>query len=124
MYGQVSVGNRRRRAHRAAYEVAFGQIPPGAVVCHRCDNSLCCNPAHLFVGSVADNNRDKMAKGRHRALYALANPAAKLSDEQAAEIRKRALAGEKQRVIAAEYGIDRALVSMLKTGRARPHLKG
>lgn len=65
-YGQIRLGN-TYRAHRIAYKLAYGSIPDSLWVLHRCDNPPCCNPAHLFLGTVLDNNRDAAAKGRRAA---------------------------------------------------------
>lgn len=65
-YGQFVVGvGKRETAHRMAWTLANGPIPEGQWVLHKCDNRLCCNPEHLFLGDAAANNRDMATKGRH-----------------------------------------------------------
>jgi hypothetical protein len=63
-YGLIDIDHRPQLAHRLIFEEANGYQPPA--VCHRCDNPPCCNPAHLFGGTQADNNRDMTEKGRRR----------------------------------------------------------
>ena len=63
-YGKTTWHSRSARSHRVAWEITYGPIPTGLAVLHHCDNPLCCRPDHLFLGTLADNNRDMRSKGR------------------------------------------------------------
>lgn len=61
-YHSIKVDGRQMGSHRLAYELAYGPIPDGLYVCHRCDNPRCIRPDHLFLGTNRDNQLDAMAK--------------------------------------------------------------
>ena len=64
-YGVTNFKAKALRAHRVSYTIYNGEIPYGMLVCHRCDNPPCVNPAHLFLGTASDNEQDKLSKGRN-----------------------------------------------------------
>ena len=68
-YGKFKLNGTYVAAHRIAYELTFGPIEKGKIICHKCDNPSCCNPYHLFQGTQSDNNADKYRKGRGANQY-------------------------------------------------------
>lgn len=67
-YGQLNFMGIRWVAHRLAWSVVNGTIPPGMLCCHTCDNRKCCRPDHIFIGTPLDNNLDAVAKNRHPGM--------------------------------------------------------
>lgn len=131
-YGGFNRGGVSVKAHRFAYELATGTAPGRMFVCHRCDNPPCCNPAHLFLGTCADNVADMVAKGRHvrppRDESAVKwrrgekSPNAKLTTDDVLSIRARRAAGEQLKVIAADYGVHKSLICHIAKGRGWYHV--
>jgi len=107
-YGKIKVGVGWKLAHRLSWEFAKGPIPGGIQVCHSCDNPGCVNPAHLFLGTQADNMADMVRKGRARPGYKFKS---KLTDEEKNAIL---LDPRLQAEIASDYGVHQATISRIK----------
>jgi hypothetical protein len=100
------------KAHRIAWAMTNGPVPDGSCVLHRCDNPRCCNPAHLWLGTRADNNADKVAKGRQPRGSATGR--AKLTEEDALSIRKDE---RSQRELGRIYGVHHSTIWSIRQGR-------
>ncbi|QOK95212.1 HNH endonuclease [Ralstonia pseudosolanacearum] len=107
------------RAHRLAYELAYGVIPVGTFVCHRCDNPRCVRPDHLFLGSHADNMADMVAKGRAARMCGSRNGGARLQPDEVVAIRQ---AEGRHGDIAARFKISASAVGLIKRRERWPHL--
>lgn len=137
-YGSISRGGREGAsvyAHRVSWELHYGEIPAGLMVCHHCDVPACVNPSHLFLGTALDNKRDEIQKGRQaspeqRRHPGAANGRAKLSEDDVRGIRARyaALPQKKYRVrggvtaIAREFGVVPEVVRRIARGQVWTHL--
>lgn len=123
------------RAHRVAYELAYGLVPDGKSVCHSCDNPPCCNPKHLWVGTHQENMMDKTAKGRvvtnpNRGMKSIQ---ARLTDNQVRDIRNEYVPqkpgprtngrfGLSRRELAVKYGVSKSLIDHIINGTAWTHI--
>lgn len=125
-YGQAPG---RKLAHRASFEAFIGPIPDGLVVMHSCDTPACVNPDHLELGTAADNNRDRQAKGRSatgdrhgfrihpdRIPKGTLNGKSKLNVGSVTEIRTSA---ETPDGLARRFGVSVDTVKRIRSGKYR-----
>jgi len=116
-YGMFSVNSYvgNRLAHRLAYEDAYGPIPAGVVIMHRCDNPACVNPAHLEAGTLRQNSQDMARKGRG---------VARLQPGDVVRLRRDYIAGVSRQDLAKRYRISIRSVDDFVYGRSWQHLLG
>lgn len=107
-------GEKPVRAHRYSYEFYVAPIPDEKIIMHTCDNPPCVNPAHLRIGTKAENNADTARKRRHN--YGLAHWNGRLSDADVAAIRA---SKEPRAVLAKKYGVDYSHIWRIKAGTHR-----
>jgi predicted transcriptional regulator len=110
------------RAHRFSYQLHNGKIRNHDCVCHSCDNPKCVNPAHLWIGTRAENNADKEAK--KRGVYPVqsngeANTNSILTTPEVIAARVMARKGLPQARIAKLLGVSTATVCMIVNGERR-----
>jgi hypothetical protein len=121
-YGVVCLNSKAVGAHRAAYEKHVGAIPPGMIICHSCDTPSCINPAHMWIGTHADNANDKARKGRTpktNKTFSL-NGKRNRPKELVMEIKKRLAEGVKnQSALAREFGVSSGFVNHIFRGTRR-----
>lgn len=123
-YGWFNGPTGPTNAHRVAYMLSKGPIPPGLFVCHSCDNPPCCNPSHLWVGTVGDNTRDMIKKGRSRQgapRIGSANHNTKLTPDAVREI---IASNDSPSRLAAKHGVTSAAIYNIRHGKAWRHITG
>lgn len=129
-YGRLWIYPRLNYAHRVAWTLTNGAIPMGLHVCHHCDNPSCVNPAHLFLGTQADNAADMVAKGRSRnnPHRGVKHKLAKLTDDDVREIRRLYRPSPRQPspfggpALAQKYGVAPSLIHRIVKRQSWPHL--
>lgn len=115
-YGRIDINKKSVLAHRVSWILTYGDIPidnsyHGICVLHKCDNRLCVNPNHLFLGTQNDNMKDVAKKKRGNA-----NAQKKLSEEKVKEIRQKLINKETTRQIAKEFGVSHNAIWLIKKG--------
>lgn len=117
-YGNFQAGGFLFRAHRLAWMLTNGPIPADIHVCHSCDNPPCCNPAHLWLGTNAENFADRDRK--ERMPHGTRCHTNKITPEQAKEI---ILSDEKDVVLAKRYGLHPTHIGRMKKRERWTHLE-
>ena len=101
-YG-VSWSGKTMRAHRHSWEIHVGPIPANKIICHKCDNRLCVNPDHLFLGTNKENTADAWRKGRMKRFLGEAHGQAKFVNADVLDIRA---SGDSVISLAKKYGVN------------------
>ncbi len=111
-YGDLRVDGKRMKAHRLSWMLHFGEVNSETHVLHCCDNPLCVNPSHLFLGTHQENMADMVRKGRvNYSGFVWAK--SKLSESQRAQLIDMALSGISHTKISNHFGVTRAYVWQL-----------
>jgi hypothetical protein len=132
-YGVTKFMDVCKKAHRMAWVFTFGAVPEGegyhgTCVLHKCDNPPCCNPNHLFLGTIRDNIKDMDSKHRRSTtnlpptLLGEQSPTSKLTGKQIMEIRNRPNQRGIYADVSRDYGISQTHAAYIIKGRVWKHL--
>lgn len=108
---------RNVRAHIYSYKLTRGE-PDGLCVCHKCDNRICVNPDHLFLGTRKENSEDMVKKDRQAKGERVGT--SKLTEDQVRQIRESD--GLTGRDLASIYGVNPMTISRIRRSLRWKHL--
>lgn len=119
----ITLGQRMHHAARFAY-VALGNKPIGSMyACHSCDNILCVNPEHIWLGTAAENSQDMVRKGRQRDQRGVKHNLTTLNDDTVRAIRKELKEGKSIALVSRMFGVSRNCVFAIKHYRTWSHVE-
>lgn len=121
-YGKFSVKGASVRANRFAFQITFGEIAPGVLVCHHCDNPACCNPAHLYAGSPQSNMDDRSARGRVNSALGERVGSSKLKAADVDEICRKHSEGASLTQLGKLYNMTSGAIHGVISGRTWSHV--
>ena len=122
-YGCLEINSKLTSAHRYSWTLSKGNIPDDLFVLHKCDNKLCVRPEHLFLGTQADNNKDRATKNRSWHPTGELHPIHVLTESQVREIRAIYAKGTmSQRDIARLYDVAQWTVGKILNHKTWSHI--
>ena len=128
-YGSIGIGSRTDgskkiiKVHRLSWEIFNGPIPNGLHVLHKCDNTICVNPKHLWLGTHLDNMKDMTEKKRYVVYKGSENLNSKLTERQVRQIRKIYRPFKMtQKMLAEKFKVSRTTIGFIIYRRNWKHL--
>lgn len=117
-YGVIQIQHRKTKVHRLVYVLCIGFIGQDQECCHTCDNTICCNPEHLFAGCHDDNMKDMVSKKRGKSGFG----GAKLTPEQVLEIRRLLNEGQRIASLSRVFNTHRFTIMRIRDRKSWKHI--
>lgn len=121
-YGRFQVNNKGKKTRHSAHRVAFflenGPFPKEKIICHSCDNRICVNPDHLWIGTCQENTDDMFRKGRQNIYFGNKHGRSKITDEQFLKIVSEFERGKDAKYISMKYRISIDYATQIRSGQS------
>jgi len=124
-YGLMRIGKGREKAHRLSFKIHNGEIPKNMCVCHACDNPLCVNPLHLWLGTQSENLKDMKSKGRASGFKGKGESRyqSRLKENDILQIKGLSFEGLNRSSIARIFGVAPGTISAVVRNKTWTHVK-